>query len=137
GLDAVYVTIQPVLKYSDGVWEDAGEAHEISLAQLDSELVSIQVDHEMAALTAFLLIEALVFGGGYIIITGGWLGLAELVIAISIREILFVWHTSAADRDLEGYLTAALYGVMDVLGFRLGTAVSARLAGAAITSKLA
>jgi hypothetical protein len=137
GLDAVYVTIRPVLKYGDGDWEDAGEPETISLAQLDSELVSIQVDHEVAALTAFLLIEAVLVGGGYIIITGGWLGLAELVIAISIREILYVWHTSEADRDLEGYLTNALFGVLDVLGFRLGAAASARLAGAAITSRVA
>ena len=136
GLYSLYVTLQPVQKFGDIDWEDAGpEEPATTLSRLDAELMSIQVDHELAALTAFFLVEAIAAGGAYIIITGGWLGLGELVFAVSIREILYVWKTPAADRDLDGYLTEALYGIVDVLGFRAGAQLGAKLAGRWVTQQ--
>ncbi|HEY0993209.1 MAG TPA: hypothetical protein VGD80_39420 [Kofleriaceae bacterium] len=136
GLDAVYVTLEPVQRFGDGGWENAGPIRPaVPLGQLDAELTSIHVEHEKAVLTVFFLAETLVAGGAYIIITGGWLGLVELVVAVSIREALYVWGTSAADRDPVGYLTQALFGVVDVLGFRVGARLGAQLAGRVITSR--
>jgi hypothetical protein len=136
GLDVVYVTLQPVQKFADENWEDSGPRKSpMTLAALDAELVSIHVGHEMAALTVLFLAEALLLTGGYIVITGGWLGAVELVVAISIRELIYVWRTAAADRDLEGYLTEALFGVVDVLGFRLGAQAGIKLAGRWVTQE--
>jgi len=137
GLEMIYVTLQPVHKIGDDNWEDAGPAKApMTLAALDAELVSIHVDHEIAALTVLFMVEALLLGGGYVIIAGGWAGAAGLVIAISIREIIYIWTTAEADRDLNGYLTQALYGVMDVIGFRLGALAATKIAGRIVTGQV-
>lgn len=136
GLRVLSITAQPVQKFADGDWEDTGPRKGLmTLAELDAEMVSIHVDHEMRALTAFLIIEALLLTGGYIVFSGGLLGAVELVIAISIRELIYVLTTSAADRDLEGYLTQAFYGAIDVIGFRLGARAGTSLAGKFVTEE--
>src|SRR5678815_4582475 len=136
GLRVLSITAQPVQKFADGDWEDTGPRKgPMTLAALDAEMVSIHVDHEMKALTAFLIIEALLLTGGYIVFSGGLLGAVELVIAISIRELIYVLTTSAADRDINGYLEQAFYGAIDVIGFRLGARAGASLAGRWVTEE--
>jgi hypothetical protein len=135
GLDQVYVTLQPVRRFADDDWEDAGTRERIPLEWLDGRLESIHVDHLVKALGTFLLIETLIVGIAVVAVTGGVVGLIELALAITIREIMYLLETPGADRDLDGYLTAALYGVVDTLGFRLGGKLAAKLTGRIVTSK--
>ncbi|TMQ07454.1 MAG: hypothetical protein E6J91_35465 [Deltaproteobacteria bacterium] len=140
GVAAPYVTVEPVQRFSDGNWETNGPRKTIPLGELDAELMSIQVQHEMQALTIFMMAEMLVLGGAYIVFTATavWVGALELAIAISIRELIYYWTTPEADRDLEGYLTQALFACVDVIGFRIGAGLAKslgiKLAGRAITA---
>lgn len=134
GLTAVYVTIQPVRRFAnDKDWESAGEPKRILLSQLDAEMESLHVDHLVKALTTFMIAEALVIGIAVAIAAGA---IIEVLLAITFRELMYILETPAAERDLDGFLTAALYGVVDGLGFKLGSALTAKLVGRVVTTKL-
>ncbi len=119
GFYVIVVTVVPVRKFSDGPWEEAGQAKEVQLNELDGMMMSIHVAHEVAAMNTFFLAEMVVLGGIFVIAEGIG-GVIALTIAVTIRELIYIHGTSAEDRDLDGYLTAALYGVVDVIGFNLG-----------------
>jgi hypothetical protein len=117
GVPAVYVHYQPVQKVGDNPWVPAGEVIVGSPTAFEAYLTSYHVQHLQEALTVFLLAETVIFGGVMIIELGIASGL-QLLFFVSVQLVIYRFTTDAEDRTLQGYLTAALKGELDAVGFK-------------------
>ncbi|MGN6104173.1 MAG: hypothetical protein ACTHU0_03645, partial [Kofleriaceae bacterium] len=133
GIHVYIVHAERVRKFGDGEWETIGPPEELTLNQLDGEMMGLHVDHLMALMTTIALGAAVLVGTIFVAATGGAGGLLLLGFAVTVRELIYYFTTDAADRDLDGYLTAALWGVLDVVGFRVGGMLAGKLAQAVVS----
>ncbi|WP_199510935.1 AHH domain-containing protein [Nucisporomicrobium flavum] len=117
GVPEVYVHYQPVQKIGDNPWVPAGDVIIGSPTAFEAYLTYYHVEHLQEALTVFLLAETVILGGVLIIELGIATGL-QLFFFVSMQLVIYRFTTDAEDRTLQGYLTAALKGELDAVGFK-------------------
>jgi hypothetical protein len=139
GVQEIYVHYQPVQKVGDNPWMPAGDVITQGPAGFEAYLTFYHVQHLESALTVFLLAEAVVLGA-VMIIELGVASLGQLFFFVSVQVVVYRFTTDADDRTVEGYLTAALKGELDAVGFKLLSGAVKELGGFAagwlVTGKL-
>ncbi|MDR3470663.1 MAG: hypothetical protein P4M09_03075 [Devosia sp.] len=134
GVTQRYVHYQNVRKIGSLPWEADGEVQIRPTAAFEARLYFYVVDHEIRALTLFMLAETVLFGG-LLIIELGVATIGQLIFFVGLQVAIYRFTTDAEDRTIEGYLAAALQGEFDAVGFKLisgfvkgaGQLVAARL----------
>ncbi len=115
-------------KIGDNPWVPAGDVIIQNPYGFEGYLTYYTVEHELAALTLFLLAETVVIGA-VMIIELGVATLGQLLFFVSVQVVVYRFTTDAEDRTLQGYLTAVLKGELDAVGFKALSGVVKGLGG--------
>ena len=124
GVPQLRIRVEAVAKIGAGPWEATGRPELITPGDFYARLTSYNVQHMVNALTVLLMAEMAV-GGAIFIVAAGIASLAELVLMLVISEVIWFWTTPAEERTLEGFLEAALFAELQLVGFKFLSGMTA------------